>query len=229
MTTATPVQTRCSLPELRTKRLPDELDTAPAPLAKIAKEYGSLHQRATEALAKAVALEASRPEAVDRDRRAVASALRVGKPDPGSKAVDALNSEIYAARREATGLVDATHETWREFAALLIEHEAAWRERLQAEQAKQITEGTKTRRHRRRRPRDRPHPRGTCMDLQRERRAWRRTSEGRRTAAKVPGQPAILSNDRHRPGPVRGRPGPRRGPGLARRTGRRMRGWHGNP
>jgi hypothetical protein len=84
--TKTPAEVRRELPRLTTPRLPEEISTAPPPLAKIAKEYGDLYRRATEAITAVVALEARRPEAKQADDVALAAALRAGKPDPGPKA-----------------------------------------------------------------------------------------------------------------------------------------------
>jgi hypothetical protein len=142
-TTQTPAQIRRSLPRLTTPRLPEEISSAPPPLAKIAKEYGDLYARATEAITKVVALEARRPEAKQADDEALAAALRAGKPDPGPKAVEALDAEISAAKREATGLVDATHGAWGEVKTTFIEQAPAWREQVQAESAKHVATGTK--------------------------------------------------------------------------------------
>ena len=141
--TQTPTQIRQSLPELRTPRLPEQIASAPAPLAKIAKEYGDLYTRATEAIAKVVALEARRPEAEQADREAHASALRAGKPDPGSKASEALEVQIESSRRAVTGLIDATNTAWGEVKTAITDHAEAWSERLRADQAKQVTAGTK--------------------------------------------------------------------------------------
>jgi hypothetical protein len=142
-TTKTPAQIRRALPRLATPRLPEQIASAPPPLAKIAKEYGDLYARATEAMTKVMALEARRPEAETSDSEALAAALRAAKPDPGPKAVEELEGEIESARREVTGLVDATHATWAEVKSAFIEHAPAWREQLQAGLAKHVATGTK--------------------------------------------------------------------------------------
>jgi hypothetical protein len=141
--TNTPAQIRRTLPQPATPRLPEQIATAPPALAKIAEEYGDLYNRATEAIDSAVALEARRPEAESKDSEALAAAVRAGKPVPGPKALNELEAEIESARREVTGLVDATHGAWGEVKTALIEQAPAWREQRQAELAKHVATGTK--------------------------------------------------------------------------------------
>jgi predicted transcriptional regulator len=138
-----PAEIRRELPRLTSPRLPQALQSAPAPLGKLATEHEDLQQRATEAITKVIALEARWPEAQQEDRAAEAAAQRAGKPGPGPKAAQALQSEIEMARREVTGLVDATNGVWAEIKAALVEHAPAWREQVQAQQAKQVAAGTK--------------------------------------------------------------------------------------
>jgi hypothetical protein len=141
MTTTTRMSAR-DLPRLP-RRLPDEIDKAPAPIAKVAAECRDLWERADEAIRKVRMLEAKRPEAERADREAHAAARRQGKGDPGPKAVEAWEAEFDAAWREATGFVDATHGAYQEVHAALSEGAPAWREKLHAQQAKQIAAGSK--------------------------------------------------------------------------------------
>lgn len=141
--TKTPAEVRRSLPSITSPRLPQALQSAPAPLGKLATEHEDLQQRATEAIAKVVSLEARKDEAEQEDRAAEAVAVRAGKPGPGPKAAEALQSEIELARRQVTALVDATNGVWAEIKGELVEHAPAWREQVQAKLAKDVATGTK--------------------------------------------------------------------------------------
>ena len=132
---------RRDLPSVKSPALPEQISTAPAAIAKPAKQYTELRARATEGAKQVVALEATRHAAIDADRQAHADAMRDGKPDPGTKNADALDAKVATATRELDGLVDATADTWREVKAAVVEHSSTWAEKVRTAQAKDVAEG----------------------------------------------------------------------------------------
>lgn len=101
-----------------------------APIAKAAREYQQLlHDLAAER-SKLRGLEEQRAKAEEADREALATAIRKGKPDPGSKAIDAANSAILACNRRIDALERATAGALADLRAAGHEHGSAWRKAL---------------------------------------------------------------------------------------------------
>jgi hypothetical protein len=119
-----------------TPQLPAAVEQAPAPISKAASTYEELRERAAAAIAELRDLETRRPQVEQADRDALSAAMRNGDQDPGPQAVAALDAELDAAERRATGLLDATVAEWAAFTAVLAAHADTWRDQLQATEHK---------------------------------------------------------------------------------------------
>jgi hypothetical protein len=97
------------------------------------KEYRKLvadRHMATTRLGK---LENDRVRAIERDRQALAKALREGKEDPGDQAVEKIDKDLAQTRRKIAALETAIYDAEAELIALVDEHQAEWIENTDAE------------------------------------------------------------------------------------------------
>lgn len=104
--------------------LPPNIDH-PA-VKKSAAAYASLQHRFEEAREKHYALEQSRVEVEAADRAALAESIRRSKPDPGAEALEKLEDEIRAAKREVDALDIAAGDAESELVASVQQARDEW-------------------------------------------------------------------------------------------------------
>ena len=97
-----------------------------AKVAGAAATYARLVGENATVAAHLAELEASRPEAVEADRRAYAAAIRDNKADPGSKAVERLDADIAATRRRSEAVAVAVGVAQDELVATVEAQRKPW-------------------------------------------------------------------------------------------------------
>jgi ribosomal 50S subunit-associated protein YjgA (DUF615 family) len=90
------------------------------------KEYRKLVSDRHMALTRLGKLEADRRRAVERDRQALARALRDGKPDPGDKSVEKIDTDMANTRRTVEALEIAIAEAEVDLIGVVDEHKDGW-------------------------------------------------------------------------------------------------------
>lgn len=109
---------------MRTIELPPTISDAK--VAEAGATYARLSVENAATAAKLAELERRRPEAVEADRAAYAAAIRDGKPDPGTKAVDRLDAELVATRRRSEALAVAVATAQAELVATVEARRGPW-------------------------------------------------------------------------------------------------------
>lgn len=78
-------------------------------------------------------LENDRSRAIERDRLALAKALREGTEDPGDKAVEKIDKDMANTRRIIEALEIAIEEAEQELIGVVDDHKSAWLDDVDAE------------------------------------------------------------------------------------------------
>lgn len=113
-------------------RLPPEAkvwDELKKPIAEYQKLVSDRHLAYTR-LGK---LENDRARAVERDRLALAKALREGGEDPGDKGVEKIDKEMANTRRMVEALEVAIEEAEQELIGVVDDHKSTWLDDVDAE------------------------------------------------------------------------------------------------
>ena len=113
-------------------RLPPESkvwDELKEPVAEYRKLVSDRHMAYT----RLGQLENDRVRAIERDRIALAKALREGADDPGDTAVEKIDKDMANTRRTIEALEIAIEETEQELIGVVDEHKSAWLDAVDAE------------------------------------------------------------------------------------------------
>lgn len=113
-------------------RLPPE-SKAWDELKNPAAEYRKLVSDRHLAYTRLGTLENDRRRAIERDRLALAKALREGGKDPGDKAVEKIDKDMANTRRIIEALEIAIDEAEQELIGVVDDHQLAWLEDVDAE------------------------------------------------------------------------------------------------
>ena len=108
-------------------------------LAQAGKEYRRTVAEWKATLIRQRNLEEDRPKAVERDRKALAKAIKEGGPELGAKNVEKLDMELAACRRRLDAIDDLLAEAEAAVEAAVEAHRDAWA--AQAEDEKERARG----------------------------------------------------------------------------------------
>ena len=100
--------------------------TGLAPLDKAVANLQRLEQDHRLAGLALTRLQDQRAAAEQQDDQALADALRLGKPDPGHEALDAVDAELGEARRRERALDQAVRDVAGDVRGVCREHRAVW-------------------------------------------------------------------------------------------------------
>jgi hypothetical protein len=103
-------------------------DTEWPELQKAVSAYRDLFKEKRVAAARLGTLNDERVKALEADRAALAKAIRTGKADPGSDAVEKIDKEIEVCKRRYEALDVAIEDVEMELLDVLAEHREAWLE-----------------------------------------------------------------------------------------------------
>lgn len=106
-------------------------------IAKTARAYVTLADELRALLTHAQGVEQRRAAATRSDREALAEAIRSGKSDPGTAAIEKLDAEFAAARRRVEALQLAIGNAQHDLEASIEQHRSEWRESLERDAVKQ--------------------------------------------------------------------------------------------
>lgn len=124
-----PVNDRGSLTPFRLPPESKVWDELKEPIAEYRKLVSDRHLAHTR-LGK---LENDRARAVERDRLALAKALREGGDDPGDKAVEKIDTDMANTRRMIEALEIAIEEAEQDLIGVVDDHKSAWLDDVDAE------------------------------------------------------------------------------------------------
>jgi hypothetical protein len=105
----------------------------PEELQKPVKEYRDLISRRHAELTRIGTLERQRVGAIEKDRIALARALREGGEDPGDKAVEKIDKDLAQTRRRVEALEVAIEEAEQELIQAVDDNRSEWLEDTEAE------------------------------------------------------------------------------------------------
>lgn len=128
--------------------MPRLIELPPVPItdakvADAAAAYARLVDENATVAARLAELENDRPAAVEADRRAYADAIRAGKADPGTKAVERLDADLTATRRRSEALAVAVAAAQEELVSTVEARRAAWGAEIDRRVAKDRAEVSK--------------------------------------------------------------------------------------